>query len=227
MLSRNAIKKAAFSTLLIFSCLEAGINIFNPQNSITNATDDQTDNHLEIGTCQNQHNQVSIEIISIQKIENNPEKRNYWKYNYNAEFNLRINNHSSQPIRFALHKFNPELIGEQGRNLPFTKKLDPFFPFLDTFKYFYPEIQPFGSVTFAVPTMLYRYRGKIHLVLFNYAVHNDFELLENKEVLTARFKYLQNESEEPYLDDGTYKIMREICTGEFWTNSVKFDLSAY
>jgi hypothetical protein len=184
-------------------------------------TANETDNEVEIWTCRNQRNQVSIKITSIEKMPN--------YLGYNTEFNLQIHNYSSQPIQFALYQFELELMGEQGQNFPVMNS----FSFPMNNEYFYREVPAFSSINFFLLANIYKQDKRFNLVLFNYGTDNWFNLSEKPEVLTARFKYVQYDSQEAYssrnkpIHHSDRKIMERICTGEFRSNSVKIDLSAY
>jgi len=203
---------------------------------------DDSINQLEIGTCQNQRNRVSMRILSTEKVKSN--------LGYNLNFNLQINNYSSTPIRFALNKIEMEFMENPGEDFSFESLAVDFsfrengqvFYFRENGRilpvsqvpdkrYFYPEIPSFGSFTFFLSAKVYEDNGKLHFVffndrnfqviLFNHKTDNQLNNLASNQVLTARFKYTANRENTD--ESSTTKI----CAGDFHTNYVKINLSTY
>lgn len=236
MLNHKIVKNVTLSACLVLGAL--GINIISTSKSMA----DDSINQLEIGTCQNQINRVSMRILSTEKAKSN--------LGYNLKFNLQINNYSSTPIRFALNKIEMEFMENPGEDFSFESLAVDFsfrengqvFYFRENGRilpvsqvpdkrYFYPEIPSFGSFTFFLSAKVYEDNGKLHFVffndrnfqviLFNHKTDNQLNDLASNQVLTARFKYTANRENTD--ESSTTKI----CAGDFHTNYVKINLSTY
>jgi hypothetical protein len=226
MLNHKIVKNFILSVCLVLSIL--GINtILNSKSMAYN-----TINWLRIGTCRNQNNQVSIRVISVEEVKSS--------LGNNIEFKLEINNYSSQPIRFALNRFEIELPTRTGKNLSFGNQIKdvylsektnifPIYPMSDAY---FPEVQPFGSITFLLFAKVYEENGELHFVFFNYGnfyvvvfrheTDDWLKLLQNNKMYGARFRYTQLEN-----PPNIYGIKDlKVCTGYFYTNVAKIDLSA-
>jgi hypothetical protein len=193
---------------------------------------DNSANHLQIGTCRNQNNQISMRVISVEKVKSS--------LGNNIEFKLEINNYSNQPIRFALSQFGIELPYGMGKNLSFGNQIQnaylsektqifPIYPMSDAY---FPEVQPFGSITFLLFAKVYEENGELHFVFFNYGnfyvvvfrheTDDWLKLLQNNKMYGAIFRYRQLKNLP-----NIYGIKDlKVCTGDFRTNFVKIDLSA-
>jgi hypothetical protein len=236
MLNHKIVKNVTLSACLVLGAL--GISIISTPKSMADDSIDQ----LEIGTCQNQRNRVSMRILSTEKVKSN--------LGYNLNFNLQINNYSSTPIRFALNKIEIEFMENPGEDFSFESLAVDFsfrengqvFYFRENGRilpvsqvpdkrYFYPEIPSFGSFTFFLSAKVYEDNGKLHFVffndrnfqviLFNHKTDNQLNNLASNQVLTARFKYTANRENTD--ESSTTKI----CAGDFQTNYVKINLSTY
>jgi len=178
----------------------------------------ENESQSEIGTCRNQNNRVSVEIISIEKVENT--------LGYNLKINLRINNYSNQPIRFALHRFQPELIGEQGQQIVLIKNWLEEPPV--NLEEFYPEISSVDNLTFFMHAKLLKGKKKFYMInifnqVGNYVQSNRFKFTDMEVMI--RFKYDQQRSTENV--DNNDQIITGICVGEFHTNFEKINSSGY
>jgi hypothetical protein len=226
MLNHKIVKNFILSACLILSIL--GINTILNSKSMA----DNSANQLRIGTCINQNNRVSIRVISVEKVKSS--------LGDNIEFKLKINNYSNQPIRFALNKFEIELPTRMGKNLSFGNLIKDaylsekthIFPIYPVSNEYFPEVQPFGSITFLLFAKVYEENGELHFVFFNYGnfyvvvfrheTDDWLRLLQNNKIYGARFRYGQlNIFPQTY---GPKKV--KVCNGNFRTNFAKIDLSA-
>ena len=153
MLNYQAMKNLISTTFLIIVTLGVTIALFFPQKSLADTTENQ------IGSCLNQNSHLSMEIVSTEKINNH--------FGHNLEFNLRIQNYSTQPVLIALHKLQLELTGEQGQNFELKNASVPNF----NTTYFYRKVPPLGKINFFLLANIYQEDGA-----FNFFVFNDFEI---------------------------------------------------
>ena len=192
---------------------------------------DNSANQLRIGTCRNQNNQVSIRVVSVEKVKSS--------LGNNIEFKLKINNYSSQPIRFTLNRFEIELPYGMGKNLSFGNQIKnfylnetrPIFLIYPMSNEYFPEVQPFGSITFLLFAKVYEENEELHFVFFNYGnfyvvlfrheTDDWLKLLQNNKIYGARFRYKQLMNLPQTFGPKNVKV----CTGDFYTNVVKIDLS--